>query len=408
MTDCRQNISLKNIHVPALYSRQISLVAASPDAIALMIQGRQLLNSKPRAALVVLGMHRSGTSALTRVLNLLGAALPQNLMPPGPGNELGHWEPIRVAELHDEILSRVGSGWSALKGPDAAWFDSPQAAAYVGKIKELVRREYFEAPLIVIKDPRLSLLFPLWARALEDLGIACKPIVALRNPLEIARSLCLRDNREEAGVEWRIDRAGLLALHYNLSAERWTRSHKRAFCHFDDLLRDWRACMRRLGAEFDVAWPNWSGETETAIDAFLRPSHRHHKASDTLANDSEVWVESIAPVYQALREACAGRPIDPALFDQFRAAYSRAYNMFSRCFDDKLSTQQVIEERDRSVQRLERQIALLTGSTSWRMTAPLRRIVEEWRAWRDGLGRMEATPPPMASPFNAFQAEPAE
>jgi hypothetical protein len=73
-----------------------------------------------------------------------------------------------------------------------------------------------------------------------------------------------------------------------------------------------------------------------------------------------------------------------------------------------LSTQQVIEERDRSVQRLERQIALLTGSTSWRMTAPLRRIVEEWRAWRDGLGRMEATPPPMASPFNAFQAEPAE
>ena len=373
-----------------------------------MIESRQPLISTPRAALVVLGMHRSGTSALTRVLNLLGAALPKNLMPPGPGNELGHWEPIRVAELHDEILCSVGSGWNALKGPDAAWFDSPQVAAYVEKIREIVRREYFAAPLIVIKDPRLSLLFPLWARALDDLGIACKPIVALRNPLEVAQSLCLRDRWEQADVEWRIDRAGLLALHYNLSAERWTRSHRRVFFHFDDLLQDWRASMRRLGAEFDIAWPNWSEGTEMAVDAFLRPSHRHHNASDALAKDSEVWVESIAPVYQALLEACAGRPIDPALFDQFRVAYSRAYNMFSRCFDDKLSTQQVIEERNRSVQRLERQIALLTGSTSWRMTAPLRRIVEGLRGWRDGLGRIEAPPRPLASAFKTFQVEPAE
>ena len=51
--------------------------------------------------------------------------------------------------------------------------------------------------------------------------------------------------REEADDAWRIERAGLLALHYNLSAERWTRSHPRVFCHFDDLLRDWRKPMRR-------------------------------------------------------------------------------------------------------------------------------------------------------------------
>jgi hypothetical protein len=376
--------------------------------MAPMIQGRQSPISKPRTALVVLGMHRSGTSALTRVLNLLGAALPHNLMPPGPGNELGHWEPIRVAALHDEILDSVGSAWNALKGPDAAWFASPQAEAYVGKIKELVRREYFEAPLIVIKDPRLSLLFPLWARALGDLDIACKPIVALRNPLEVARSLCFRESQEEADVGWRIDRAGLLALHYNLSAERWTRSHARAFCHFDDLLRDWRDCMRRLGAEFGIAWPNWSAETEMAIDAFLSPSHRHHQAPYNLTHESEVWAESIVPVYQALLQACAGHSLDPELFDQFRLAYDRGYNMFARCFDDRSSTRQIIEEQNLSVQRLERQIVLLTESTSWRMTAPLRGIVDRLRAWRSGLGRIESLSAPMTHPFATLHIEPAE
>jgi hypothetical protein len=252
------------------------------------------------------------------------------------------------------------------------------------------------------------LLFPLWARALGDLDIACKALVAIRNPLEVARSLCLREWPDDADDAWRIERAGLLALHYNLSAERWTRSHPRVFCHFDDLLRDWRKSMRRLGAAFGLAWPNWSQETEMAIDAFLRPSHRHHRAAVAVADDSEVWTESIAPVYSALREACAGRPIDPSLFDRSRAAYCRAYNMFSRCFDDRLSTQLIIEEQNRSVQRLERQIALLTESTSWRMTAPLRWIVGEWRAWRNGFGAIETIPRSMSSPFNALQIEPAE
>ena len=135
----------------------------------------------PRTAIVVLGMHRSGTSALARVVNLLGAALPSALLPPAPGNEKGHWEPAKVAALHDEILASVGSQWHAPTGPAEIWFLSPQANAYVARIKEAILSEYGEAPLFVVKDPRLSLLFPLWSRAFAELGIACKAIVAIRN-----------------------------------------------------------------------------------------------------------------------------------------------------------------------------------------------------------------------------------
>ena len=52
---------------------------------------RSRANEMPRA-LMVLGMHRSGTSALTRIFSLLGADLPKNLMPPSPANKTGYWE----------------------------------------------------------------------------------------------------------------------------------------------------------------------------------------------------------------------------------------------------------------------------------------------------------------------------
>ncbi len=366
-------------------------------------------------------MHRSGTSALTRVLNLLGAALPQNVMPPARGNVLGLWEPIRVAALHDEILASMGSSWSALNGPDEAWFDSPQADVYVEKIKEVVRREYLDAPLIVVKDPRLSLLFPLWSRALGDLGIACNPVIALRNPLEVAQSLCLREGHRQAEEDWHIDRAGLLALHYNLSAERWTRGHARVFCHFSDLLGDWRGVVRRIGEQFDVAWPNECNETAAAaIEAFLRPSCRHHKAADQPVNDNVVWAEAITPVYLALQAACSGLPINSELFDQMRSAFNGTdkkrfevrdarQTWLMTAFQLRVSLLEI--ERDRLASRqagLERRIRLLTESTSWRATAPFRTIVGKLRGWLGEFNEIQNRPAVIAHRLKTFHLEPAE
>src|SRR5215469_14980748 len=67
----------------------------------------------PRQAILVLGMHRSGTSALSRVLNLLGARLPSNLIPvePGVGNDAGHWESADFVVIHDGVLESNGSSW---------------------------------------------------------------------------------------------------------------------------------------------------------------------------------------------------------------------------------------------------------------------------------------------------------
>jgi hypothetical protein len=116
-------------------------------------------------AILVAGMHRSGTSAMTRALSLAGAGLPRTLMPAGADNPDGFWESGPVAQLNDELLGEIGSRWDDVFGfvsrPDAARFRT----SAVSRIRQCLEEEFGGASLPVIKDPRLSLLMDLWIPA---------------------------------------------------------------------------------------------------------------------------------------------------------------------------------------------------------------------------------------------------
>src|SRR5262249_4992192 len=121
-------------------------------------------------ALLVGGMHRSGTSALTRVLALAGADLPRTLMPPGSDNPLGFCESAPIAKVNDEVLAEIGLRWD-----DVFAFDSrPEAAslrqAAVARMRQAIQSEFDANAMPVIKDPRISLLMPVWDLALREAG----------------------------------------------------------------------------------------------------------------------------------------------------------------------------------------------------------------------------------------------
>ena len=64
-----------------------------------------------RKAIVVLGMHRSGTSALSRLLTFHGFSQPNDLMPPKKDNPKGFWESVGCQILNDTILASLGGAW---------------------------------------------------------------------------------------------------------------------------------------------------------------------------------------------------------------------------------------------------------------------------------------------------------
>src|SRR6266536_309453 len=146
-----------------------------------------------RKAVLVLGMHRSGTSAVTRVLNLLGLDLPTRLLPPKPDNRLGFWESMELQQLHDEALASCGSWWGDWRSIPQEWFGSDDCRRFGDRVTKILERDFANSNVFVIKDPRICRIVPLWLQALARLDIEPLAVIVVRDPGEVAASLALRN-----------------------------------------------------------------------------------------------------------------------------------------------------------------------------------------------------------------------
>lgn len=258
-------------------------------------------------ALVVAGMHRSGTSAMARTLSLAGGALPERVILPGPDNPLGFWEPWEMVALSDEILADVGSSWDDIfvHGAEAPAWDRREA--FLGRARDFVAHNFGGRPLPVVKDPRASVLTRLWRGALADEGYRPVYVVMARHPLEVAGSLAARDGFPTA-------KSLLVWAGYMLAAERDTRDEARVFVAYPDLIADWRGVLDRIEAAAGVALP--ARETAAAeIDRYLSGSHRHHEAGDEALAALGV-LPVIRTVHEWMQAAARGEAPDPAVMDE--------------------------------------------------------------------------------------------
>jgi hypothetical protein len=143
--------------------------------------------------IVVLGMHRSGTSAVTSVLEAMGAhaGAPDELAPGDPFNPNGYWEHRGAVALDTEVLDSLSANWSdGIERANVSRLSAAQRDQFVERARTisgtLAARGTF-----VIKDPRMSLIFPLWREALDN--PVC--VIVFRDPLAVARSLFTRDRQ---------------------------------------------------------------------------------------------------------------------------------------------------------------------------------------------------------------------
>lgn len=136
---------------------------------------------------LLLGMHRSGTSLTTRLLGDTGLWLGEeaDFLPAHPqDNPDGYWERRDVYEAHAGFLKAIGRDWDKLAGYPGDAFDTPAAAEMGSALSDILARLQAHSPWLV-KDPRLGLVLPAWRAA----GAAFVPVVMVRHPLEIAGSL---------------------------------------------------------------------------------------------------------------------------------------------------------------------------------------------------------------------------
>ena len=224
--------------------------------------------SQARTAILVLGMHRSGTSALTRLLGYLGAALPADAIDAHADNERGYWESAAIVKADDQLLRVARSSWFDPRPLDLSRLEPSALRSRKDRIWEAVTAAFGNAPLIAIKDPRQCRFVPTMVETLAEHGVASRVVLMLRSPQALARSLASRDGTIPAF-------AHLLWLRHMIEAERASRGLMRAVIGFDAMLSDWRDAARRLLPLTGGAMPE--GEAAAAIGGFLDPALRHHR-----------------------------------------------------------------------------------------------------------------------------------
>lgn len=314
-------------------------------------------------------MHRSGTSALAGVLSLLGIQPGDSLMPAVEDiNPKGFWEHAEIVSIHDRLLEDLNSSWDDESPLPDQWWHLPLATDYRSKIINILRRDFSDLPIWLIKDPRMCRLLPLWQEVFGELG--CQPlyILALRNPAEVAHSLRKRDDiAEEASC--------LLWLTHMLEAEYQTRNFPRIFIHYEHLLSDWQSVMTDISRTFCITWPIPVSEASRDIETFLDTSLRHHVCNANLHDHPAC---SLAHVGFDLLSAPAP---DPFEIDQLQTRAKELVNIVTP-WSRKLHTcertlyltecQNINLVSENTEQKAE--IKRVKSTVSWQITKPLRFI----------------------------------
>jgi hypothetical protein len=286
--------------------------------------------------LLVLGCHRSGTSALTRALNLQSATLPKSLMKPQADNPEGFWESKSIVQLNEAFLKTADRSWHDPRPIDLGWFKEPgKRLNRIEQAKKLIAQEFPKGDLLVLKDPRICRLLPIWLTALEQSNIDASALLISRNPLEVAASLDARNqiNRNQSNLLW---------LEHTLPAEKQTRHLPRAFVGFDDLLEDWRSVLTNSFEDLGIESIDLTSNSADEIDQFLaRDKKNCHANTDQLLKD-----ESISPLLKSSWVAFQTRPIPSVMvFDALQEEYfnltkNLIYPKISQGVNNSLSTEQ--------------------------------------------------------------------
>jgi glycosyltransferase involved in cell wall biosynthesis len=278
--------------------------------------------SRTRRALVVLGMHRSGTSMLSGILGLLGGGMPSKPIKPGPDNPTGFWEPESVVDAHEELLKELNLlGHIPINEPIGGrdvvdWLRAAGTLdAWIDRLNGYIESDFADQPMIVIKDPRMCRLMPLWSLVFERAEIEPIAVLPFRHPAEVAGSLHKRNGLDFGRSMW-------MWMDHVLRAEFDTRSMPRAVVRYADLLTDWRTQIEEIDSSLNLGL-DLGDDAQSKVDEFVSNDLRHFDSKQL----ESIKVPSIVQDAMNAYEQSEGS-IDVSAFDAVARSFEE-YRVFA-------------------------------------------------------------------------------
>jgi hypothetical protein len=189
-----------------------------------------------KKCILILGMHRSGTSLMTGILNASGISVGKTLLEPKEENPKGFFELKKLYNINEEILKVAGTRWNMLKKPILS---DKEKTFYKEKIKHIIKLEFDGEPLFILKDPRICLLLSLYLDVLRELSIKVYSILVERDYSEIAFSLSKRN-------QYSLFDGYALSKHYYHSAQQELTNDSFTKICFEDLIHSSQSTLDKV------------------------------------------------------------------------------------------------------------------------------------------------------------------
>lgn len=345
-----------------------------------------------KKVIVVLGMHRSGTSAITRGLQVMGVNLGGRLMPAHREvNAKGFWEDLDFHALNEEMLGALGSGWHYLSPIRRQDVETLRHKGFHTRAIELLRAKIGDSPVYGIKDPRITKLLPFWKEVFDQSGLDVRYVLSLRNPMSVAKSLAKRD-----GLDF--GKSYLLWLDHVLRALVESQGAKRVLVDYDLLMSSPDVELKKIATTLELSLD--AVEFEKYRTEFLDETLRHgsYQLEDLRRSEEvpalvrevfevlqdvvkgktdiddpvflkqvEVWLRRLGDMQAAMRLA-DGYWVDPA------ATLSRVLAELAEHNRELAERNREIAERNKQLQETQHQLDLIITSNSWKVTHPLREV----------------------------------
>jgi hypothetical protein len=212
---------------------------------------------------MVVGMHRSGTSAVTRVVNLLGVPLGRaDDIYSAEDNPSGHWESRQLCALNNVILRVFGGFAMGMPALPGSWLQSRRATQLRG-VMRAVFDDVYRGERWLWKDPRICLTLPLWRQVLDDF---CAVFV-VRDADPVMRSLYRRE-----GGGYPLFYCYALWDDYNRRAAAALSGLPVVIVDFDAMLQDPVHQVKLLSEGLSSVGVQLNGEIDTAATSLHRPA----------------------------------------------------------------------------------------------------------------------------------------
>ena len=305
--------------------------------------------------IVVLGMHRSGTSAITRGLQVFGANLGERIMPPAEGNNTkGFWEDIDLNALNIEMLKCINSDWFHLAAIESSSIEILHKQGFFIRAVELIQQKLNEITNFAFKDPRVAKLLPFWKTVFEHCNLEVSYVIAIRHPLSVVKSLENRDGIE-AGPAY------LLLLEHVLTSLIYSTNNKRVLVDYDRLLEAPDYELNRVATHLDLKID--FTELQNYKTAFLDEGLRHTVYSlNELSRDDAcppIVKEIYSTILKAASDSISMSELEPKVIqwaNEFERLQS-SLHLIDKISQQKTNANQVITQQNIQIDHLNHSVA---------------------------------------------------